>query len=258
MPFVVGGYPGPGSTGATLLGLQRAGASIAEIGLPFSDPIADGPVIAAAMHEALGRGSTPETVLDEIAAVRPSLSIGLVAMVSVSIVHRLGGPAGFASRAAAAGLDGLIIPDLPLEESGVYAEAAQHAGLTMSLLIAPTSSFQRAQDIANASSGFVYLLARAGITGERAEAPKVSPRVEKLRSVTRLPIAVGFGVSSPDHVRLVVEAADAAIVGSALVRRIADASAQGQDGPAAGAAFCEALATGLANAPPLRAAPVAS
>lgn len=248
MPFICGGYPTLDSMASVLPALERAGASIVEVGIPFSDPIADGPVIAAAMHEAIGRGATPLEVFNRVAAVRDRVRLGLVAMCSVSIIHRMGGaagPAGFCRQAAAAGFDGLIVPDAPLEESGPITAAVRDAGLTCSLLIAPTTPPDRAAAIAKASSGFVYLLARAGITGERSEIPRIGPMVKVLRGVTDLPIACGFGVSGPEQVRAVVREADAAIVGSALVRRMGEADSRGEDPAATAEAFTRALAAGL-------------
>ena len=255
MPFVCGGHPFPRATAAVLPRLQAAGASIVEVGIPFSDPIADGPVIAAAMHEAIrpagagGCGATPMSVFDEVASVRGSLSIGLVAMCSVSIVYRMGGPAGFIQQARAAGFDGVIVPDMPLEESGDLAAAAKALGVCLSLLVAPTTPPARAAEIARASSGFVYLLARSGITGERSEAPQVEGAVAALRKATDLPIACGFGIGTADHVRAVVRHADAAIVGSALVRRMTETHRAGSDAVAAAAALVAELAGGL-PAPP--------
>lgn len=246
MPFVCGGHPEPGATARALPELEAAGASIVEVGIPFSDPIADGPVIAAAMHTALQRGSTPQTVFDEVASVRSGLKIGLVAMVSVSIVHRMGGPDGFVGKAKSAGFDGFIFPDAPLEESAVFAEAAARAGLTASLLISPTTSTRRMEAIAKACTGFVYLLARTGITGERQDAPEVAGMVSAIRQVTDLPIACGFGISTAEHVRAVTKHADAAIVGSALVRRMDAAASAGRDAVSEGGAFCRELAAGLA------------
>lgn len=249
MPFVCGGYPSAGVIAAVLPALEQAGASVIEVGIPFSDPIADGPVIAAAMHGALKAGATPESVFAEVASARPRVGCGLVAMCSVSIVERMGGAKGFAARAAGAGFDGLIVPDAPLEESMALRSAAADAGLTLSLLIAPTTPPDRAVRIAAACTGFVYLLARAGITGESASAPRVAQRVAELRRATSLPIACGFGISSPEHVRAVVggpQGADAAIVGSALVRRMGEAGKAGRDSARAGADFARELAGGLA------------
>jgi tryptophan synthase alpha chain len=256
MPFVCGGYPGPGATVSALPALERAGASIIEVGIPFSDPIADGTVIAAAMHEALSRGATPISVFDEVAQARPQVQAGLVAMVSVSIVQKAGsgGPGAaqrFAQNAKGAGFDGLIVPDCPLEESEALRTAAAAEGLSFSLLIAPSTSPRRAESIVKACSGFVYLLARAGITGERDDAPQIEPRVTRLRQMTDLPIAVGFGISSPDQVRAVVRHADAAIVGSALVRRMGEAAMRNEDPVAEAEGFIRLLGQGLASPAPV-------
>jgi tryptophan synthase alpha chain len=248
MPFLCAGHPAPGMTGPLLRALSDSGASVIEVGFPFSDPIADGPVIAAAMYKALGGGvggarTTPASVLAEVAAVRDSVAAGLVAMVTISIVMRIG-PERFIKDCADAGFDGFIFPDLPLEESNRVLGLVRDAGLRASLLIAPTTAPERAAKIARASSGFVYLLAREGITGERAGGPSgdLGIRVAALRNVTDLPIACGFGISTPEQVRTVVQHADAAIVGSALVRRLEEAAARGGDVPAEAAAFTRSLA----------------
>jgi len=248
MPFVCAGHPEPGRLGETLQALEEAGASIVEIGIPFSDPIADGPTIAAAMHEALVAGTTPEGVFREVEAARDGLGIGLVAMVSVSLVYRIGGGRAFVERAAGAGFDGLILPDVPLEEAEAFGAMASEAGLTSSLLVAPTTARERAARIARASTGFVYMMARTGITGERQEAPEVADRVAVLRDATDLPIACGFGISTPEHVRAVVAHADAAIVGSALVRRMGESAKAGKDPVRAGAELVRELSTGLSTA----------
>jgi len=246
-PFVVAGRPTVGALGDTLAALEAGGASLVEIGIPFSDPIADGPVIAEAMHKALQGGATLTGVFDAIRAARERVSLGLVAMASVSIVHRVG-EREFVRRAKEAGLDGFIFPDAPLEESDSLLAAAGEAGLTASLLVAPTTPPERAAQIASACTGFVYLLARTGITGERSEAPDVASRVAMLREATDatdLPIACGFGISTAEHVRAVVEHADAAIVGSALVKRVEAAIAAGEDAADAAGAFTRELAAGL-------------
>jgi tryptophan synthase alpha chain len=157
----------------------------------------------------------------------------------------MGGPGRFASLARQAGFDGFILPDAPLEEARPALDAAAAEQLTASLLIAPTTPYQRATDIAKASSGFVYLLARAGITGEQSQAPDIGGRVARLRQATSLPIAVGFGISSPEHVRLVTEHADAAIVGSALVKRLALTAQRGSDPVGEARTFCSNLVSGL-------------
>lgn len=245
MPFVCAGHPFPNATVALLPALERGGARIAEIGIPFSDPIADGPVIAAAMHSALQAGVTPDSIFEQVAAARPHTGLGLVAMVSVSIVHRRGGPRRFVGEAKGAGFDGFIFPDAPLDESEDLIAAVRGEDLAVSLLIAPTTTTERAARIVASCSGFVYLLATSGITGERAAAPDVGARVAMLRGMTDLPIACGFGLSTPAHVRAVVEHADAAIVGSALVKRLTAAQQAGRDPAADAEAFVSELATGL-------------
>lgn len=247
MPFVCAGYPRRGDTALMLQALERAGASIIEVGFPFSDPIADGTVVAQAMHQALENGVIPAQVFDEVRAIREWLKVGLVAMVSMSIVHRCGGPTGFVREARAAGFDGLIVPDLPVEEAGELIEEAAHAGLSMSLLIAPTTPVKRAEQIAKACTGFVYLLARAGITGEQDAPPDIAGRVQRLRQMTPLPIAVGFGISTSEHVRAVVRHADAAIVGSVLVKRVGKAAAEGKDPALEAEAFVGELSRGLSG-----------
>jgi tryptophan synthase alpha chain len=249
MPFICGGHPRPGDTARLLPAMQRAGASVVEVGYPFSDPVADGPVIAAAMHEALKAGATVRSVNAEILAARDAgCNVGVVSMVSISIVHRVGAKT-FVNEAKAAGVDGFIFPDVPLEESAEPLALVREAGLCAAMLIAPATDAARAGALARASSGFVYVLARAGITGEGGglATDALAKRIAALKRETDLPIAVGFGVSNTEQVRQVVQAgADAAIVGSALVRRISEAAAAGTDAIAAGEAFVAELARGLA------------
>lgn len=244
-PFICAGRPGLDRLTELLQAIERAGASLVEIGIPFSDPIADGPVIAAAMHRALQAGVTPDHVFEAVAEARASTNLGLVAMVSVSIVSRLG-LEHFTRRAHASGFDGLILPDVPLDESEPLRAAADAAGLTLSLLVAPTTTPERTERIVRASSGFLYMLARTGITGERAENPNIAPQVARLRAISQLPIACGFGISTPAQVRSVVEHVDVAIVGSALVRRLEDAIERGEDAVAVAEEFVRSLSQGLA------------
>ena len=229
MPFLTAGDPDLPTTARLLTAIQQAGASICELGIAFSDPIADGPVIQASMTHALGQGIRPAGVLEMVAQQRSQLQMGLVAMVSYSIVHRLG-VERFIQQGCEAGLDGLIFPDLLVEESQSVRQAADQQGLVCSFLISPTTPIGRAQQIAQASSGFVYLLSRAGVTGERSDLPAdLAGRIEALRSVTDLPIAVGFGVGSREQVQQVLEVADAVIVGSAIMRRVAQYREDGPD-----------------------------
>jgi len=220
MPFITAGDGGVAALSSVIPALERGGASICEIGIPFSDPIADGPVIQASMTRALDAGTTVDQVFETVASVRPNTELGLVAMVSYSIVYCIGLKT-FVKHAAQAGFDGFIFPDLPLEESQPARDAAAEAGLILSMLIAPSTPIERAQQIAAASTGFAYVVSRGGITGESSALPADLPqRLTQLRDVTDAPMAVGFGISSAEQVREVVAVADAAIVGSALVRSL--------------------------------------
>jgi tryptophan synthase alpha chain len=252
MPFICGGFPAAGTTAAALPALSKAGASIIEVGIPFSDPIADGPVISSAMHDAIARGCTPRQVFAEIASARHDCEAGIVAMISMSLVHRLSvtksapwSPAPFIAQCKEAGIDGLIVPDAPLEVSGPLAEAAKAAEISFSHLISPMTPPARIEALAQASTGFVYVLARVGITGEQQALPQIAPLVARVRQATKLPIAVGFGVSTAEQVRKVVEHADAAIVGSALVKRMREAHEQGGDVIAAASECVKNLSAGL-------------
>lgn len=249
MPFVCAGAPTIDALKEVLPALSESGATVIEVGIPFSDPIADGPVIAAAMHEAIARGITPAKIFEQVKSVRDRVESGIVAMVSVSLVHGMGGPGAFCKLAADAGFDGCIFPDAPLEESEHLAAACAENGLTCSLLIAPSTPADRASAIAERCSGFVYLIARAGITGERNEAPEIAERVKMLRGVTRLPIACGFGISTAEHVAAVVTHADAAIVGTALVRRLQSAHQNGSSLASEANAFATELGVGLIAMP---------
>ena len=245
LPFVCAGSPAVDALPRLLPVLESAGASVVEIGFPYSDPIADGPTIAAAMHVALEQGITPERIFEQVASVRDQLSMGLVAMVSVSIVVAMGGPDAFVKRAVDAGFDGFIFPDVSFEETEIYRAACKAHGATLSLLISPTTPTERAIEIANASSGFAYLLARSGVTGERSDLPDISERVRSIRSKSSTPIACGFGISNAEQVAAVVKDADGAIVGSALVRALIEAQKRGQEYTSACEEFVHELAMGL-------------
>lgn len=228
MPFIVAGHPGPGCLPQLLLGLEKAGADAVEVGIPFSDPIADGPVIAAAMHESLVAGTTVGSVLDSMAEVRPRLQLPVIAMVSVSIVDRLGG-AAFIDRLADSGFDGIIVPDADLDATYAIVKRAESRGIAFTSLIAPDTSPERIDLIARDARQFIYMLARGGLTGERADAPDLEARVSEIRKRTTLPLAAGFGISNPEHVRAVLADADGAIVGSALVKVLTQAFGEGRD-----------------------------
>ena len=230
LPFLPAGYPDLATTEACLLAMERGGASVIEVGIPFSDPIADGPVIQEAFTVALAKRLKVEQVLETVAAVRERLSVPLVAMVSYSIVFRYGVPR-FVAAAKRAGFDGLILPDLPPPEAQRTCETVRAGGLETTLLVAPTTTPERRREIARLSSGFVYYLSVSGITGERDRLPDdLADNVRRMRELTDTPICVGFGISQPAHVAQLRGQADGAIVGSAYVKRM---KPRLQDGPAA-------------------------
>jgi len=220
MPFIPAGYPDLATTAALLPALEQAGANFIEIGIPFSDPIADGPTIQAAFTDALAKGLKLADIFQTIKQTRPKVSIPLVAMVSHSIVYRYGVDR-FAADAKSAGFDGLIIPDLPPPEAATVCAKVQSAGLETSLLVAPTTSQERRKEIADLSTAFIYYLSVSGITGERDRLPEnIESNLRQLRSITKRPLCVGFGISKPEHLAQLAPVADGAIVGSAVVKRI--------------------------------------
>ncbi len=226
MPFLTAGYPDLETTAALLKDFEGRGVRIVELGIPFSDPIADGPTIQASYTEALAGGVTSEKIFDMVRSCRSGGgNLAMVAMVSYSIVFKHG-VEDYLAAAAGAGFDGLIIPDLPLEEAGELEPLAASAGLANVMLIAPTTPPDRRLEIARHSRGFIYFISIAGITGERARLPEESIRaVAELRKHTDTPVCVGFGISNAETVAHVCEVADGAIVGSAFIHRITDAQA---------------------------------
>ncbi|MBN1942648.1 MAG: tryptophan synthase subunit alpha [Phycisphaerae bacterium] len=229
MPFLTAGYPNLPTTGLLLREMETCGVRICELGVPFSDPIADGPTIQASYTEALNAGVTVDGIFDVVRTYRAAGgNLALCAMVSYSIVFRRGFKA-FCTAAAAAGFDGLIVPDLPLGSQADLAPHVESAGLCNVMLIAPTTPDDRKADIAKASRGFVYYISVAGITGERTALPEETIRaVAELRTHTDTPICVGFGISNAKTVKHVCEVADGAIVGSAIIHRITDAMKAGK------------------------------
>jgi tryptophan synthase alpha chain len=220
VPFIPAGYPSIAATTELLIALDQAGASVIEVGFPFSDPVADGPVIQEAFTYALERKVRVADVFEAIRAARPKVSIPIVGMLSYSIVFRYGVPR-FVADAKSAGLDGLIIPDLPPPEAQKICGDIRAGGLETSLLVAPTTAAERRPEIARLSSGFVYYLSVAGITGERDALPaNLAQNVRDLKSITDRPVAVGFGISKPAHLAALKGVADGAIIGSAIVRRM--------------------------------------
>ena len=203
--------------------LQRRACSLCEIGVPYSDPIADGKVIQASYTRALESEVTLADILAKIGQTAPQLSMPLVTMVSFAIVNRVGAEE-YINAAKASGITGVTIPDLPVEESEALAEFCANADFSLIQLVAPTTPRERAIRIAKTSSGFLYYISVTGITGERQELPReLLDNVRWLKTQTDLPICIGFGISRPEHIRRLVPVADGLIVGSAIVRRIAEA-----------------------------------
>jgi len=224
LPFITAGFPDLDTTLALLRDFERRGVRICELGVPFSDPIADGPVIQASYTDALAAGMTSDKALAAVRRYRDGGgSMAVLAMVSYSIVFRHGVEA-FLDAAAGAGLDGTIIPDLPAEEAAGAEAFASARGLANVLLVAPTTPPDRQAEIARHSRGFLYFISVAGTTGARdGLPPETIAAVAELRKHTDTPICVGFGISNAATVANVCRVADGAIVGSAIVRRLAEA-----------------------------------
>lgn len=223
MPFLTAGDPDVGLTAELIAESIRRGADMVEVGIPYSDPIADGPVISASYTRALNKGSRLGDIFAGLKGLRDGgLDAPLVTMVSYAIVHRRG-VARYLAEAREAGVDGLIVPDLPVEEAEDLLASATAQGLKLIQLITPTTPRDRAARIARSTTGFIYYVSVAGITGERKDIPPdLAENVAWLRTVTNLPICIGFGISRPEHIRMLAPVADGLIVGSAIVRRIAE------------------------------------
>jgi tryptophan synthase alpha chain len=237
MPYLMGGYPDlEGSTDAGLAA-AAAGADLIELGVPFSDPLADGPVIHAAATDALAAGATPHGVLG--VCERVANQVPVVLMVYVNVIMAAG-PESFALRACAAGASGLIVPDLPHDEADELRAACDAEGLALVPLVAPTTTAQRIAQIGAEGRGFVYTVSLTGTTGERAELPPGLPdTVAAVRASSAVPVAVGFGISTAEQARAVAEVADGVIVGSRIVR------AAGQGGARAVGSLVAELAEAL-------------
>ncbi|MDZ7968821.1 MAG: tryptophan synthase subunit alpha [Nostoc sp. DedSLP03] len=225
IPFITAGDPNLETTAEALRILDRNGADFIELGVPYSDPLADGPVIQAAATRALEKGTKLEQVLEMLHVVIPSLKAPIILFMYYNpILHR--GIKLFLAQIAVAGVQGLVVPDLPLEEAEELIQTAASFGIEVILLVAPTSSQDRIVAIARQSQGFIYLVSVTGVTGIRAQIQnRVEHLITELQSVTNKPIGVGFGISAPEQAHQVMEwGADAVIVGSAFVKRLAEGS----------------------------------
>ncbi|MEH2195219.1 MAG: tryptophan synthase subunit alpha [Nostoc sp.] len=240
IPFITAGDPDLETTAKALQVLDQNGADIIELGIPYSDPLADGPVIQAAATRALQRGTKLEQVLEMLQGITPKLRSPIILFTYYNpILHR--GIDKFLSSVAAAGVAGLVVPDLPLEEAASLLEPAKAMGIDVILLVAPTSSAERIKAIAHSSLGFIYLVSVTGVTGVRSQLEnRVSDLLKQIRGVTEKPIAVGFGISEAAQARQVKEwGADGAIVGSAFVKRLAEGTPE--QGLNAIGQFCQSL-----------------
>ncbi|PYR80762.1 MAG: tryptophan synthase subunit alpha [Acidobacteria bacterium] len=219
--YITAGDPDLDRTAGILRALDRAGADVLEVGVPFSDPLADGPVIQRATERALASGTTLSGVLDLLRTIRGDIRAPIVIFSYANPILRLGSER-FADRARDAGVDGVLILDLPIEEADESRTMLTQRGIDTILLLSPTTTDERLRRAAELGSGFLYAISRLGVTGARdALAAGAQDMVERIRRVSDLPVALGFGISKPDHVREVGRWADAAVVGSSLVDVIA-------------------------------------
>jgi tryptophan synthase alpha chain len=229
MPFVTAGDPDLKFTAAVIQELVARGSHLCEVGIPYSDPIADGPVIQASYTRALAKKIKLADILATLGDVAPQLAAPLVTMVSYAIVYRHGSEK-YVQDVGSRGVAGLIVPDLPVEESASLAKICAAAEIGLIQLVTPTTPRERAVRIAETSTGFLYYVSIAGITGERTKLPpELVDNVGWLRTKTELPICIGFGISTTEHVKLLAPVADGLIVGSAIVRRIAAAAERPRD-----------------------------
>jgi tryptophan synthase alpha chain len=219
--YIGAGDPNLEATRELALAFDKAGVHVLELGVPFSDPLADGLVNQLAAQRGLESGTTPPKVLATVAAIRKSSEIPIILYIYYNLIHRVG-LESFIRDAAKAGVDGLLVLDLPPEESVNYEALMRKAGLCHIYLVAPTTPEDRIEFIVKRGSGFIYCISREGVTGmQKQVASNVAQQVAKIRAHTKLPIAVGFGISTPEQARAVATAADAVVVGSAVVNQIA-------------------------------------
>lgn len=221
MPYLTAGDPSLAATGEILAAVDAAGADIVELGIPFSDPLLDGPVIQESAQRAIAAGAKPARVIERIGEVRGAVAAGLLFMTPLNLVLRHG-LRRFAADTAAAGVDGVLITDLPPEEAGEWCAAAADAGVATIGLLAPTSSPARIRATAAMTTGFIYCISRRGVTGVQQQVPlELGEVIGRIRAECDLPVAVGFGIATAEQVRQVCALADGAVVGSALVAELA-------------------------------------
>ena len=219
--YIGAGDPNLEATRQLALAFDRAGVDVLELGVPFSDPLADGLVNQLAAQRGLESGTTPPKVLETVRAIRKESQIPIVFYIYFNLLHRYGFQR-FIADAAGAGVDGLLVLDLPPEESGNYEKLMREAGLCVIYLVAPTTPEDRIEVIVKRGTGFIYYVSREGVTGMQSKVSEtISQMTAKIRAHTHLPIAVGFGISNPEQARIVAASAQAIVVGSAVVNQIA-------------------------------------
>ncbi|MGF1491171.1 MAG: tryptophan synthase subunit alpha [Microcoleaceae cyanobacterium] len=244
IPFITAGDPDLATTAKALQILDQNGADLIELGVPYADPLADGPVIQAAATRALQRGTTLDQVLEMLQEISPGLHAPIILFTYYNPILYLG-VRQFLEKIHAAGARGLVIPDLPLEEAGSVLQTCQDVGIELTLLVAPTSPKERMIEIAKQSQGFIYLVSVTGVTGVRSQLQtRVQTILEQMQSLTDKPMGVGFGISQPQQAQQVKSwGADAVIVGSAFVKRLAAPTPE--EGLAEIARFCQSLKTAI-------------
>ena len=224
LPFLTAGLPDPASSPRLFGAMAEAGADGFEVGIPYSDPLMDGPVICRGSEQAIAAGATLDKSLSILGEVAETTALPSLAMTYANPVFRRGAD-WFCDRLAEAGAAGMIVPDLPFEEAGPLSEAARRHGLGLALFLAPTSGYRRIKAVAEAEPSFIYAVANLGVTGERSEwSNRVERLVEGIREVTDIPVVLGVGISTPEQAATAAGLADGFIVGSALVRRVLEAS----------------------------------
>jgi tryptophan synthase alpha chain len=243
VPFLTAGYPTPAATVDVALGLAEIGADVLEIGIPFSDPLADGPVIQRSSQAALAAGVTPAQALAMVGEITRQTSTPVVVMTYLNPMLQLDGGLGAAARTA--GFAGVILTDLPFDQEHAIWREVDAAGVDPVLLVTPTTPLARAGAIAGRARGFIYCVTRMGVTGTGTTlAAEVGDRVASLRDLTELPVLLGFGIASGDDARRLGQLADGVVVGSALIERLAEA----RDPVGAAQAFAREVLEGLAAA----------
>lgn len=226
--FVTGGDPNLDTTEKILYEMEAAGTDLIEIGIPFSDPIAEGPVIQDANERALGAGCTTDKLLDTVKKARKNLTVPLLFMTYANAIYKYGTDR-FMERCVECGIDGIIVPDVPFEEKAEFEDACKSHGLVQISMIAPTSA-QRIAMISKEAEGFIYVVSSMGVTGVRSEFnTDLDSIVKTIKENTDVPCAIGFGISTPEHAKVMSQKADGVIVGSAIVKIVAQ---YGEEAPA--------------------------